>query len=154
MKKFGWGGNILDWSIIRKAGSIAFADSLIDGPGIRNARKFLHDVSRTFAKSCVDYYNVTGELPFIYKERQAHSILFPAIAKVADAAFMEQPVTCKSKETNGYGWLDYWVSYGTTVFLIELKHSWQAGKSQRITKVAQESWQVALKQLERITSKE
>ena len=139
-----------EWQTIKNAGSILIEDRLEDGPAIRNARQFLHDTSVAFVKHCIDYYDIVGEFPFIYRERQLHSALFPSIAKIADAAFMEQPVTRKTKDISGHGWLDYWILYHTSVFLIELKHSWNAIRTDSIRTTTQESWTEALTQLEKI----
>ncbi len=63
---------------------------------------------------------------------------------------MEQPITRKSKDTSGHGWLDYWVVYGASVFLIELKHSWNAIKTSSIKETTQNSWTEAIDQLKKI----
>ena len=78
-----------------------------------------------FAKKCCSYVDVVGELPFIYRERQINSLVAPPIMANADAALMEHPITRKAKGVPSHGWLDYWVLYKSTVFLIELKHAWK-----------------------------
>ncbi len=63
---------------------------------------------------------------------------------------MEQPVTRKDKEITGHGWLDYWIMYGTSVFLIELKHAWNAIKTDTVKNSALQSWVEAQSQLKKI----
>ncbi|HHW41619.1 MAG TPA: hypothetical protein GXX19_10830 [Syntrophomonadaceae bacterium] len=78
----------------------------------------------------------------------------PSIAKVADAALMEQPVTRNTKGSSSHGWLDYWAMYGNTVFLIEVKHAWCSVTSGVIKKSTQDAYSKALLQLKRISSSE
>jgi hypothetical protein len=118
---------------LRSISTLQIHDTLTDGPAIRNVRQFLTSTAETFCKQSVSFYETIGEFPFTYRERQLHSALFPAIAKVADAAFMEQPVSRKSKTASNFGWLDYWVNFHTSVFLIELKHSWNSLRTDAIS---------------------
>lgn len=141
------------WETVREAGYL-FEKNNLKGKGMIKSRKFLYSVTKAFAKSCVDYFNVTGELPFIYHERQIHSALLPSIAKVSEAAFMEQPVTRKGKGSSSHGWVDYWVMYGNYTFLIEVKHAWCSVTSGEIRKSTQKAYSQALEQLKRISSSE
>lgn len=139
-----------NWQSINKAGSTLITDHLQDAPAIRNARIFLSDMAVAFAKECVSYYDIVGEFQFMYRERQLHSALVPAIAKVADAILMEQPVSRKFKNISSHGWLDYWVAYHSSIFLIEIKHSWNAIKTENLRSSTQELWKEALEQLKEI----
>ena len=142
------------WETVRNVGHLYKTDTLINGLGIKNARSFLQSMMKDFATTCVNYYDVTDEFPFIFRERQINSVLLPAIAKVSDAVIMEQPIRRGEKQTSTHGWLDYWVLYGSTVFLIELKHAWCSATSGRIRKVTQEAWTEAIKQINSIQSVE
>lgn len=144
----------MTWQTLRNAGYLMEIDNLKDGPGIRNTRNFLQNLAKTFVSSCIHYYDKTGELPFIYRERQINSIILPSIAKVSDAVFMEQPIKRQNKQKFSQGWLDYWVLYGTTALLIELKHSWCSVKSNKVRKVTQGAWSTAIKQLDNITEEQ
>jgi hypothetical protein len=143
-----------NWLTLRSIGALQFQDNLTDGPAIRNVRQFLTSTAETFCKQSVSFYKTVGEFPFTYRERQLHSALFPAIAKVADAAFMEQPVSRKSKTASNFGWLDYWVKYHTSVFLIELKHSWNSLRTGAISDRTQNLWTEAMEQLREIDAGE
>lgn len=114
----------MSWETVRRVGYLLEKDALKDGVGIRKSRDFLQKVTKAFADISINYFDKTNELPFIYRERQINSVLLPAIAKVADAVFMEHPIKRRIKGESSHGWLDYWVLYGSTVFLIELKHAW------------------------------
>lgn len=120
----------------------------MDGPSIRKSRDFLNKVARTFALSCCKYFDTTGELPFIYRERQINSILLPSISKVANATFMEHPIM---REGRAYGWLDYWAFYGNTTLLIEVKHAWFSISSKKVRKTTKGAYSAALKQLDMIS---
>lgn len=144
----------MTWQTIRNAGHLFIKDYLEDRLDIRNTRKFLQDLVKAFASSCVSYHDITGELPFIYRERQINSVLLPSIAKISDAVFAEQPVRRKNKQKINHGWLDYWVLYGRTTFLIELKHSWCSITSNTVRKETFNTWSTAIKQINSITQEQ
>ena len=135
---------------IPTVGKVHFQDEMADGLGIRNARRFLADTAVAFARECKSYYDVVKEFQFIYREKQVNSALLPAISKTADAVLLEQPVSRRCNQDASHGWLDYWVAYGTTIFLIEVKHSWNAIRTENIRQDQQAAWKEALDQLKRI----
>lgn len=144
----------MTWETVKNSGHLLKQDNLKDGIGVRNSRDFLQKVVKAFIESCVKFHDITDELPFVYRERQIHSVLLPSITKVADAAFIEQPITRKIKKSSSHGWLDYWVVYGSTVFIIELKHAWCSATSNKVRKTTQEAWKKALEQLKSVTPNE
>lgn len=74
-------------------------------------------------------------------------MLVPAISGNARAALMEHPIMRKAKGESSHGWLDFWVLYRTTVFLIELKHAWNAIATETVRERTQEQWRQAEEQL-------
>lgn len=142
----------MDWVTLRGVGRMRTMDSVRDGKNMRKTRDLLQGVSRNFARGCVSYHDVVGEWPFVYGERQLHSILIPAIAKHADAVFLEQPISRKSIDAENHGWLDYWVLYRDVVFLIELKHAFFSIASGKLSDRQRKLWSQAIAQLEGISS--
>lgn len=139
---------------LNNVGKLFITDSMQRGVGIINARSFLNEVLRNFAKNCASYYNFVGEMPFIYKELQLHSVLLPAIAKNSDACMVEQPIKKEFGDGKSSGRVDYWVLYGSTVFLIELKHGWISGKSKILREDTLKKWEEAVNQIKSITNDE
>jgi len=145
----------MKWVTIRNVGNVLEESNLGRGVGLINARSFLSTSSKLFIKSCEKYYNFVEEFPFVYGEKQMNSILLPVFAKNSDATFMEQPISrIKKKNKILNGWLDYWIAYKSTIFLVELKHSWISWDSGKINKVAQGKWQMAIQQIKRISAPE
>lgn len=140
----------MEWKTIKNVGRICENNEL-KGPGSLKVTKFLQEITHRFAKTCIAYYDATDELPFIYRERQLHSILLPSIAHIANAVLVEQPITRKSKDSSGHGWVDYWVQYKKDVLLIELKHSWFNVSSQKTFAVTKKAWDKSIEQLEKVT---
>jgi hypothetical protein len=144
----------MSWRTIKNAGYFLEKNNLTQEDGMNKAAIFLQQIVEEFARACVKFYGVVEELPFIYRERQIHSMLLPAIAKVAQAAFVEQPITRKIKRKSQYGWIDYWVYYEPFVFLIELKHGWHALNSQKIRGATYQCWKKAIEQTKAISKAE
>jgi hypothetical protein len=140
----------MGWEVVRKAGYILVDSDLKDGPAVRKSKDFLEKTSKSFARACAKYCDAVGELPFTYRERQIASVFLPALAKVSDAVFTEQPIQRRAKEKSGPGWLDYWVLCGSTTFLIELKHSWFSSRSKQLRVGTSAAWRKAIEQLRRI----
>lgn len=136
-------------------GEIEFYDEIEDGIGSRNSREFLTQLFIDFSKKCRAYFDVTGDLPYIYREQQIHSVLVPVIDNIADAILVECPTNRKERGyESSHGWIDYWVKYGNTIFLIELKHSYNGLKSNGFKEKSQEEWKTANKQLKQIPKKD
>ncbi len=137
---------------IRNAGDINIVDNINDGIGMRNARKLLNDLSKEFARKSRNFFDYTGDLPYIYREKQLHSVIVPILSNIADAVLTELPANRKLKKHKDetFGWIDYWVKAGSTIFLIELKHSYFGYKSQKLRKSSLKEWTTALKQINNI----
>lgn len=112
----------LNENTIYNAGKLIQTKKLCKGKGHQITQEFLNNLSEHFIKQSISYYDNVGELPFVYKEKQIHSVLFPAIHNISEAAFLEAPII--RKKSGRIGWIDYWVFYKSTVFLIEIKHCW------------------------------
>jgi len=136
-------------------GQIEFYDEIEDGIGSRTSREFLKQLFVDFSKKCRTYFDVTGDLPYIYREQQIHSVLVPVIDNIADAILVECPTNRKDRGYDpSHGWIDYWVKYGNTIFLIELKHSYNGLKSNGFKEKSKEEWKTANKQLKQIPKKD
>lgn len=142
----------MNWITIRNCGYLHTEYNFSNSSGMRNARAFLSEISEHFSKLCANYFDRVGELPFVYRERQISSIMISSIAKSSDALLSEQPVERTFEDKKYTGHLDYWVLYGNTVFLIELKHAWLSASKIKTTKKAKDVWRDALKQIESINS--
>jgi len=107
--------------VIKAVGEINYISHLLDGQGTRIANDFLSQLVREFSKQCSLYIRATNEVPFVFRERQLHSILAPAISKITDSFLMEAPVlrewsSISSKQyDDSHGWVDYWCKYRNTV---------------------------------------
>lgn len=135
-------------------GNVFVKDEIDDGHGMRNTRAFLNTFFKNFIDVSVKYFSFTNEYHFNYRERQTHSVLFPAIVKSSDASIVEQPVKRKSKGVSRSGRIDYWVASGETAFIIEAKHSWQHIKKHKARKSTITRWKGAYNQLQSIKKKE
>jgi hypothetical protein len=145
---------MLDWHTIENAGYVARMSRLPQEPRMQSAETFLQSITETFAQKCIKFYNLVGQLPFIYRERQIQSILLPAIDKVARAVMVELPVRRERIEGVFSGRLDYVVFYEEFVFLIELKFAWISASKQEIRKETKEAWLDARRQLKAISKSE
>lgn len=138
---------------IRTVGDIYYEFSLVDGPGIRIIKEFMMKLVRAFSKQASSYIRVTGEVPFVFKERQLHSILAPALASFTDAFLMESPVNRNwsamsiEERVDSHGWVDYWCYYRGISFLMELKHGFISSRTGNVTKTVREDWKQAIEQL-------
>jgi hypothetical protein len=157
----------LEWKTVRSAGYVGIVDQPSDGRLMRTARRFLRDTVEQFARVSTTYCDVVGEPPFTYSERQIHSTLFPAIARAADAVFVEHPVQrkqarahrgrCRTQpgsDGSSHGWVDYWVLCRSTVFLVEVKHAFRGAAACGPTIRLNRPWNEAIGQIEAITDDE
>ncbi len=136
-----------------------FNCSLKDGLGMRNTKEFLDALFSGFQTKSEKFYNIVGDIPYAYREQQLHSILIPVIDQLdgTDAIFVEQPTTrvkSSGESNNSHGWIDYWVSYGETVFLIELKHSYCGYSSPKLRDSSVKEWLTAIEQIKVIDKKQ
>ena len=142
---------------IREAGKMSFNDNIDDGQGMRNAKKFLKDLSVEFAKRSRMFFDASdNDLPYIYREKQLHSILVPLLWDISDVVMTEAPThrLSDSDKEEKFGWIDYWVKKGTTIFLIELKHSYFGYSSNKLRDSSLQKWKDALEQIEKISDPE
>ena len=137
---------------IREAGKMSFNDTIMDGAGRRNAKKLLKDLSIEFAKRSRVFFDASGDLPYIYREMQLHSILVPILWDTNDLVMTELPVDRLSDidKDKQYGWVDYLVKKGNTIFLIELKHSYFGYTSDKLRKSSLNEWKTAIDQINNI----
>lgn len=138
----------MDWITVRSSGYIASQANLPRNRRNMAAAEFLEEVVQEFARISQRYFRLTQELPFIYHERQIHSVLLPAVAKIADTSLGEMPVTRKIKRRSSYGWIDYWVCYQEVDLLVEVKHCWHAVTSKKVRMTTAAAWQNLTVQLD------
>lgn len=131
----------MDWKTLPKLGYVACQDNLLRNRRNAAAAEFLERVVEEFARASRRYFEFAKELPFLYRERQTHSVLLPAIAKVANAALAETPVTRRSERHDSHGWVDYWACYQDVDFFIEIKHRWHAVRAKRVNTTIHNGWQ-------------
>jgi len=147
----GWNMKI---ETLKGIGKIHIKSELPDGDGIRSTNDFLRSTVNNFAKQAANYMNILTEAPFIYSEKQLHSVLAPAFSQFTEAFLMEAPVKRKwsaIKELNhvdSYGWLDYWCYYRTLEYFIEIKHGFISIRTGKIKEFNKETWVEANRQLE------
>lgn len=126
-----------------------------DGEGTRVARDFLNQTLAHLAKRSLEYHELTGEHVFAYGERQIHSVLFPAILDISDAALAELPITRKPwGGTKSSGRVDYWVSFRDTIILLEVKHAFHAVRTGRLPHWARGFWSRVVHQAKSIRTQE
>lgn len=144
-------GNIMSWKTINNTGYFLEKSHLPQEKGMKKTATFLHQMTKQFANNCSRYYDVVDDLPFTYQERQIHSMLLPAIAKISQATLVEQPIKRKSNGNSQHGWIDYWVYYEPFVFMIELKYGIQAINYSKVWKRTNSSWGNANEQIRSIS---
>ena len=143
--------------VVRNCGKINIEHSIEDGQGMRNTKSLLKNLSIEFAKRSRMFFDASGnDLPYIYREKQLHSILVPLLWDIGDVVMTEAPTHRLSDfdKEEKYGWIDYWVKKGTTIFLIELKHSYFGYKSDKLRDTSLQKWKDALEQIKKIANPE
>ena len=120
---------------VRTVGNIYYLSNLKNEQGQRIANDFLTRLTNGFGKRTAKYTRMTREVPFVYRERQLHSIIAPTLDDFTDAFLMELPtrrswsVTADERISDSHGWIDYWCSYRNISFLVELKHGFISSES-------------------------
>lgn len=126
-----------------------------DGEGTRIARDFLDRTLAGLAKRSLRYFELTGEHVFAYGERPIHSVLFPAILDISDAALAELPVTRKPRGgAKSSGRVDYWISFRDTIILLEVKHAFHAVRTGRLPEWARDFWTRVVQQAKSVRTNE
>ena len=131
---------------LRNLGKTNIINKIGDGEGRRIASDFMDKVLIGFAKQSAKYINAVYEAPFVYSEKQLHSVLAPVISNIAETFLMEHPLERKweieSEPTfESYtGSLDYWCRYRGLDLFIELKHDRDAYKNDNIRQEAHKNW--------------
>lgn len=132
---------------------ISFFDTWEDGVGVRKMRSFFKSFVTNFADYSIRYHNKLGEFPFRYAERALTSAVLPSL--IADQnnepfVFMEHPF----KNTGGnQRFLDFYVDYGDSLYLIEMKHRWNAYRTIDPDKKTFSRWNDCLDQIKDLHKK-
>jgi hypothetical protein len=136
---------------IKEAGHILINDNLPSQTRIAKASALLHKFIHSLVHVSTRFHAVVGEIPF-EGERQAPAVMVPALYNIADAVFVEQPITRQRKNQSNPGWIDYWVYDQNYVFLIELKLNWIELQNPLTThQELCKNWEIAQKQLQGIS---
>ena len=134
---------------------IVLSDTLDDGKGIRNLRKFFMKVMKNFAEESFVFYKYWDEFPFVYRERQVNSVLIPAIHKYTNTIWLEQPFKKQNIDSKIYDdqrFLDIVTTDKKNIYFIELKHSFTSNTKKIIQKTDIE-WDTAIDQISNINRK-
>ena len=129
----------------------------------RITEKFLKGIMKELKYEILDFFKQTkgNDLPTTYRERQFHSVLFPAIYHISDITMLEQPAQRRRKrdrksDKKGHGWIDYWVylKKENIDFIIEVKHAFHSVNSKKVTKQIQKRWENAKTQINSLSLKD
>ena len=137
----------------RNLGKFYIENRVKDGEGTRILRQFLLDIIIEIAASSRVFIKYAGHPPYVYREKQLHTVVAPAIAKTSETFLMESPVErewssiTNNIESNSHGWVDYWCLFKGYNYYIELKHGYISYRSNTIRQQVKEEWQVACNQL-------
>jgi len=124
-----------------------------EGHSITN--DFLCNITTNFYKNSLEHRKHEDYLPFIYGERQIHSILCPAIYDSSDSLLIEAGVNRKKRGddnvgTDHHGWVDYYCNYRKFIYFLEIKHSFYSPSSKIVKEVIKKKWHHADKQLQSV----
>lgn len=145
----------MGWQTVKSGGKIFVDAGMRDGKGVRITNDFLQKFLQHFIRASRKFYEFAGEMPFEYREKQLNSTVFTAFSNAADIVLLEHPVTRKCEMNGGKnGWLDYWVLCRNIVFLVELKHHFNALSTSAIRVDGVEKWQTAVSQIQSVTNLE
>lgn len=134
-------------------GDLRVIDTLNDGEGIRILKNFLYDFSLKMAELSLKHADIVGFPPFIYRERQLHTIIAPIFHELTEAFLMESPVIREWNSLNdeiysdSHGWVDYWCLVKKYNYYIELKHGFISYKSKSLNQKTRIEWEKAHDQL-------
>ena len=144
-------------TFVRGFGKLYFTSLLEDGEGTRVTHDFLGSLAEGCLRQSFYYYKETEgdgkELPFVFGEKQLHSIVVPAIADLTSAFLMEAPANRKWTDHDsdtleeGSGWVDYWCDYRGVTFFLEFKHGYFSPRSMKLRSRLQKRWENANEQL-------
>lgn len=114
---------------IRNCGKLGIEFRNADGEGARIARDLIANLLENIVRRSTEYYDKSQkeDHAFSYRERQFHSVVCPSVAEITcnreGFYLMERPLKRKPAGEDEYtGNADYWISYRSYSFLIELKH--------------------------------
>lgn len=118
--------------------------------GTRRASDFLRSTIHEFASKSVAFRQVTGMMPFSYRERATDSVLLPAATHNADAVLSQQPISRRRHRGHQFGFLDYLIFHRGVMILMEVKHSWFNLRTGRPTRGLRDRWEEAVDQVDRV----
>ena len=100
----------------------------LEGFGKIVTKDFLTKLVENTIKRATKYFDETGgDHVFSYREKQLHSVICPSIAGITHSYLIEHPLERRPVDDEKYsGNVDYWVSYKSISYFIELKHAYFA----------------------------
>ena len=112
---------------------------------------FLRSLTKRFLIRSRNYWNEADELPYVYRERQLHSVLCPAIADITPYFLAEAPMKRRYSDSNGertqsQGWVDYFCHYRDVSVFLEVKHGFHSARKPVVRKYVDRYWRAAAKQ--------
>lgn len=125
-----------------------------NGIGSKKLKKFLKNFCEEFASYSLRYHKALGEFPFAYSERSLTSIVLPSLINNKSTnketfVFMEHPF---KKKKGIQRFLDFYIDYGDSLYLLEMKHQWNAYKTTSLNKKTFKVWKDCQKQIQDINN--
>lgn len=132
-------------------GSLYILDNMIDSRNSRISREFAGKLSQKLATLSRLFFDCTGDLFYVYRERQATSFILIAISKFCKAVFAEIPTRRGNSRDHSHGWIDYMALYKERTFLIEVKHCYSSTKNKKSPRRITDQWKQANDQLHSVS---
>jgi hypothetical protein len=143
---------------IRSKGQLHFISEIPRGKGYKDAKEFLQDLVINYAHVASKFITNNTKLfdpAFAHREKQAHTILSPALFRFCDNFLGECPVyrehsrTTKGKSNDSYGYIDYVCQFKGKAYTMEVK---QSTIQVKLAGRVQENWKFLDKQIRDIYS--
>lgn len=125
-----------------------------NGIGSKKLKKFLQNFCEEFASYSLRYHKALGEFPFVYSERSLTSIVLPSLINNKSTnketfVFMEHPFKRKNKKKKDIQrFLDFYIDCGDSLYLLEMKHQWNAYKTVPLNNKTFEVWEKCQEQIQ------
>lgn len=124
------------------------------------ARDFLEEVVKNFIKENFKINEAWNDYPFLTNEKQSFSALVPAIHKLTEVVWLEQPfkrINKRARQETGNDetqrFIDLATMYGdnNAMYLFEVKHGWHNFSTNSFEQCFCDRWFNAIKQISHLT---
>ena len=114
--------------------------------------KFIENFCINLIQEIKQYYYDLEENPLKYRERTLSSVVFPAFMRTGRRAVME----VYYRKNNKRNFLDYYImdSMGENSYLVEFKHGWYDGGSNKIIEFNANKWNIVNEQIEKLKNEQ